>query len=126
MFKTVIKYILQDLPPLGESGSEVSYFIQKPRNVAEVTKLSDNIKKNWLESTQKYIKTLINNHTFLVQDPEKGEPVNPCMDIYKDRIQYDGSIDKLNLGIMVRGNLKKRNWLDKIGHQHPPWGLWYM
>ena len=99
---------------------KVSYFIPKPRNFAEVTKLSDNIKKNWLESTQKYIKTLINNHTFLVQDPEKGEPVNPCMDIYKDRIQYDGSIDKLNLGIMVRGNLKKRNWLDKIGHQHPP------
>ena len=27
IFKTVIKDILQDLPPLGESGSEVSHLI---------------------------------------------------------------------------------------------------
>ena len=27
LFKTVVKYILQDLPPLGETGSEVSHFI---------------------------------------------------------------------------------------------------
>ena len=39
VFKTVVKDILQDLPTLGESGSEVSYFIPEPRNFAEVTKL---------------------------------------------------------------------------------------
>ena len=33
---------------LGESGSEVSHFIPDPRNFAEVTKLSDNIKTPWL------------------------------------------------------------------------------
>ena len=27
VFKTVVKYILQELPPLGESGSEVFHFI---------------------------------------------------------------------------------------------------
>ena len=27
IFKTVVKYILQKFPPLGESGSEVSHFI---------------------------------------------------------------------------------------------------
>ena len=43
VFKTVVKYILQDLPPLGESGSEVSHFIPETRNFAEVTKLSDYI-----------------------------------------------------------------------------------
>ena len=27
IFKTVVKYISQEFPPLGESGSEVSHFI---------------------------------------------------------------------------------------------------
>ena len=34
VFKTVVKEILQDLP-LGEPGSEISYFIPVPRNFAE-------------------------------------------------------------------------------------------
>ena len=46
VFKTVVKYILQDLPPLGESGSEVPPLFPEPRNFAEVTKFSDDIKKS--------------------------------------------------------------------------------
>ena len=37
VFSTVVKYISQELTPLGESGSEVSHFIPEPRNFAEVT-----------------------------------------------------------------------------------------
>ena len=37
VFHTVLKEISQELAPLGESGSEVSYFIPEPRNFAEVT-----------------------------------------------------------------------------------------
>ena len=37
VFKTVVKEISQDLPPLVESGSEVSHFIPEPRNFSEVT-----------------------------------------------------------------------------------------
>ena len=47
---------MQELKPLGESVSEVSYFIPEPRNFAEVTKLSDDINKTWLKSTQKDMK----------------------------------------------------------------------
>ena len=36
VFKTVVKEISQELPPLGESGSEISHFIPKPGNFAEV------------------------------------------------------------------------------------------
>ena len=79
VFKNVVKYISKDLPPLGESGSEVSYFIPEPRNSAEVTKFSDYIKKPWLKPTQKGIKNLVNNQTFLVEDQKKGKPVTPCM-----------------------------------------------
>ena len=45
VFKTVAKYILQELTHLVESGSEVSHFIPEPSNFDEVTKFSDNIKK---------------------------------------------------------------------------------
>ena len=43
VFKTVVKDILQDLL-LGESVSEVFHFILEPRNFADVTKLSYDIK----------------------------------------------------------------------------------
>ena len=41
----IVKEILQELTPLGESSSELSHFITEPRNFDEVTKLSDNLKK---------------------------------------------------------------------------------
>ena len=44
VFSTIVKEILQELTNLGESGSEVSHFIPEPRNFAEVTKLSENIR----------------------------------------------------------------------------------
>ena len=44
VFKTVVKEISQEFPPLGEFGSEVSHLIPEPRNVSEVTKLSEDIK----------------------------------------------------------------------------------
>ena len=93
---------------LGESGSEVYYFIPEPRNFAEVTKLSDNIKKPWLKANIKEIKNLINNQTFLVEDQNEGEPVTPCMDVYKAKIQSDESLDKLKLRILVRGYLQNK------------------
>ena len=48
---------------------------------SEVTKLSDNIQKHWLKATLKEIKNIINNHTFLIEDQNEGEPVTPCMDV---------------------------------------------
>ena len=67
VFSTVIKEILQELIDLVEPGSEVSHFIPEPRNFAEMTKLSENIKKPWLKATLKEIKNLINNHTLLIE-----------------------------------------------------------
>ena len=103
VFSTVVKEISQELTDLGESGSEVSHFIPEPRNFAEVTKFSDNIKKHWLKATLKEIKNIVNNHTFLIEDQNEGEPVTPCMDVYKAKIQSDGILDKLKLRILVRG-----------------------
>ena len=49
----------------------------------------------------------VNNQTFLLQYPDKGEPVHPCMDALKAKHQFDGSLDKLKLRIVARGDLKK-------------------
>ena len=48
VLKTVVKGNSQDLPILGESGTEVSYFIPEIRNLAEVSRLAYIIKKLWL------------------------------------------------------------------------------
>ena len=80
-----------------------------------MTKVSDDIKKPWPKVTLKYIKNLINNQTFLFEDLEKYEPVTPCMDAYKAKMQCDVSLDKLKLIIEVRVDLYnkemvKDNW----------------
>ena len=61
------------------------------------------------------IKNLINNQTLLIENKNEGEPVTPCMDRYKAKIQSDGSLDKLKLRIVVRGDLQNKemvgdNW----------------
>ena len=94
---------------------EVSHFIPEPRNFSEVTTLSENIKKPWLKKNLKEINNLINNQTFLVEDQNEGEPVTPCMHVYKASIQSDGSLEKLNLRILVKGDLQNKkmvgdNW----------------
>ena len=101
VFSSIVKEILQELTSLGESGSEVYHFIPEPGNFAEVTKLSENIKKPRIKATFKEIKNLINNQNFLIEYQNEGEPVTPCMDVYKSKIQSDGSIDKLKLRIVV-------------------------
>ena len=93
---------------MGKSGAEFSCFITEPRNFSEVIKLSDDIKKPRLKATLKEIKNLINKKTFLVEYPEKDDPVTPCMGVYKANIQYDGRLDKLKLRIVVRRYLHNK------------------
>ena len=45
LFKAVVNELSEALPILGESGSEVSYFIPETRNFAEVTILSEYTRK---------------------------------------------------------------------------------
>ena len=77
VFSTIVSEILQELTNFRETGSEVSHFIPEPRNFVEVTKLAENIRKAWLKDTLKEINNLINNQTFMIEDPKDGEPVTP-------------------------------------------------
>ena len=40
--------------------------------------------------------------------PDKGDPVKPCIDVFKAKIQSDGSLDRLKLIIIVRGDLQNK------------------
>ena len=80
--------------------------IPELRNFSEVTILLEDTKKPWIEATLKEINKLINNHNFRVQVPEKGESVTTCMDVYKSKIHFDGSLDKLKLRIVVIGDIQ--------------------
>ena len=73
-----------------------------------MTKLSGNIKKTLLKATLKEIKNIIKNQTFLIGYQNEGEPVTPCMDVYKAKIQSDGSLENLKLRIVVRGDLQNK------------------
>ena len=64
-----------------------------------------------MKATLKEIKNLINNQTFIIEDQKNGEPVTPCMDVYKAKIQSDGSLDKLKLRIVVRGDLQNKEMI---------------
>ena len=39
---------------------------------------------------------------------KNGDPMNSCIDVYKVNIQYDGSLDKMKLRIMVRRYLQNK------------------
>ena len=60
------------LPMLGEPGSEFSYFIPEARNFAEVTRLSEYIRKYWLKEKLKDIKGLISNNKFYLMWQKRG------------------------------------------------------
>ena len=68
----------------------------------------------------KDIKSLINNHNFIVEDPEKGEPMTLRMDIYKAKIQSDGSLDNIKLRIVVRGHLQIKELVGYTWSPTPP------
>ena len=91
---------------MGESGSEFSHFIPEPGYVSEVTRLSVNTRKPWLKLTLKEINNLINNKTFLMEKLEKGYTVTRYMGVYKEKIQYDGSLEELKLRISIIGDLR--------------------
>ena len=79
--------------------------------------MSDDIKKPLLKATQKDIKNLINDHTFLVENQNKGEPVTPCMYVYKYKNQSDGSLNKLKLIIVVSGYIQNK---ELVGYNWSP------
>ena len=43
--------------------------------------------------------------------------MTPCMDVYKAKIQSDGSIEKLKMRIVVRGDLQNKEFIGDTWQQ---------
>ena len=52
-----------------------------------------------------------------MDDPDKGYPVTPFIDIYKEKIQSNGSLDKLKLRILVIGDLQNNEMIGDTWYQ---------
>ena len=55
-----------------------------------------------------------------MEHPGKKEPVTACMDVYKAKIQSDGSLDKLKLIIVVRGDLQNKETIGETWYPTTP------
>ena len=66
LFKAVVKELNNELPNLGESGSEVSQFITEPSNLSEVAILPEDgqkvLVKSKFEIDQKFNQILYLSH----------------------------------------------------------------
>ena len=56
LFKAVENELNNTLDNLVELVSEVSHFIQEPKNFSEISRLPEDVKKSWLKATLKEIK----------------------------------------------------------------------
>ena len=71
LFTAVVNEIYQDLPILGESGSEVSYFIIEHKKIAEVNRLSEDIRKPWFKALWDGIPSPNNKHAIGSRRPDQ-------------------------------------------------------
>jgi hypothetical protein len=108
LYKAVAAEV-NDIPMIGDPGSEVSMFRPEPRNLSEMLKLPVDIRQYWLKADKAEIKNLVENNTFYLDYPREGERVYPTLSLYKVKLDSNGLLDKLKARIVVRGDLMKDN-----------------
>ena len=108
VFKNVVKYIFKIYHLWENLVRMFPISLQNPLTFLKLQNCQMTLKKPWAKATQKEIKNLIHNQIFIVEYPKKGEPIIPCMGVYKGKNQYDGSLDKLKLRILVRRYLQNK------------------
>ena len=55
-----------------------------------------------------------------MDEPKKGYPVKPCMDVYKVKVKSYGSLEKLKLRTLVSGDFHNK---EMIGYTWYPTAL---
>ena len=66
------------------------------------------VKRAWLKSLLKELKTLVDARTFAIKAVLEGEESTPVMEIFKVKINSDGTLDELKSRIVVRGDLQSK------------------
>lgn len=97
----------------GSKNHPVSLFLPEPQSFKAILSLPQELRDLWLAAMRSEIENLINNDTFEIIQPNKGEQVLPTKPVQKAKSKSDGSLEKLKCRIVVRGDLQKSNeWED--------------
>jgi hypothetical protein len=90
-------------------GGDATIFEPAPANIRAVLNLKDTrIKEAWLKAYNEELKTIIVAGTFILDTSSDGEPCTPIMDVnVVFKLWSDGTLDKLNNRLVVRGDLQK-------------------
>jgi hypothetical protein len=81
-----------------------------PRTLREILNMPDGpVRREWLKSVLKELKTLMDAGTFSIETMLEGEVSTPMMETFKVKINSDGSSDKLKTRIVLRGNLQSKS-----------------
>jgi len=97
----------------GTKTQPVSLFLPEPQSFKAILSQPPELRDLWLASLRSEIMNLLNNDTFVIEKPRKGEQVVPTRPVPKAKSNSDGTLDKLKIRIVVRGDLQKSNeWED--------------
>ena len=105
-------------------GTDPSIFMPPPPNMNAVLRIQNHkVRRAWIRACKKEIATLIDHKTFKLVDPPKGTKIIPVMEDLRVKILEDGSLDKLKVRIVVRGDIQRRfqdsvnNWSPTASHR---------
>jgi hypothetical protein len=70
------------------------------------------VRQEWLKALKKELKTLIDAGTFINDKLKEGEISTPVMKTFKVKVKSDGSLDKLKVRLVVRGDLQDKNIME--------------
>jgi hypothetical protein len=68
------------------------------------------VRRAWLASVEKELKTLFNTGTFVIDTLFNGEISVAVMQLFKVKINSDGCLDKLKTRLVVCGNITEDKW----------------
>jgi transposase InsO family protein len=91
-------------------GSNIHSWEPAPRTIRDILKMPDvPVKREWLKAVRKELKALVDSRTFIKDTLNPGETSTPVMEIFKVKIQSDGTLDKLKMRMVVRGDLQAKD-----------------
>ena len=92
---------------IGEPGSDPAMFTPEPRTIKDIFSLPADIKNAWIWAVKAELKNLIENGTFILENPGPDDQVIPTQVVFKAKIAANGSLDKLKCRMVVRGDMMK-------------------
>ena len=89
----------------ADNEDNIDQYLPEPRNIKEFRKLSKPIQQRWLAAIKKEVLNLVNNDTFKAGTIQEGERPIPTMVVFKAKVTSKGTLDKLKVRIVARGDM---------------------